>query len=498
MIHHVFQQLHAPMSRLLLLLGLCGGIPAATATAATTGAPSKNVLFIVADDLRPELGCYGAARVFTPHLDALAKRGVTFTRAYCQQAVCNPSRSSALTGLRPDRIRVWDLAARFRETTPGIVTLPEYFKQRGYFTQGIGKIFHNETRTTPGRVSMTDPVSWTIAPSFASGAHWQDWVVPGDPTGPKSKGEAVQALDVPDESYLDGQISRAACVALQQLKQQSTPFFLAVGFWKPHLPFNAPRKYWDLYQRSQFEALALPGFPEDAPTIAHHTWHELRGYGGVPKSGPLNPGQAAELRHGYYAAISFLDAQVGLVLRQLRELGLEEDTIVVVWGDHGFHLGEHDLWAKTSNYELDARVPLIIAAPGIASQGTQSHALVELVDLFPTVVDLVGLPVPANLDGISLKANLIEPTRRGKDFALTQHPHPFYSGDWTAMGYSLRTERHRYVEWRDRSSGSVTARELYDHQLDPAETQNRVNDPIEAGTVETLAALVRRAYDLNP
>ncbi len=476
-----------------LALALVGSLTGVGAAPAGDASRPKNVLFIVADDLRPELGAYGVQGVVAPHLDALAARGVVFERAYCQQAVCNPSRSSALTGLRPDRLRVWDLAARFRETTPGVVTIPEHFKKHGYFTQGIGKIFHNETRAIPGRVSMTDPESWSVPPVHATGAHWED-----DPTNPAAKGGVLQVLDVADEAYFDGQIAREAMAALDQLSGRPEPFFLAVGFWKPHLPFNAPKKYWDLYRREQFAAPDLPGFPAGAPEIARHNWSELRSYGGVPKQGGLAAGQTAELWHGYYAAISFLDAQVGKVLTRLRELGLEDDTIVVFWGDHGFHLGEHELWAKTSNYELDARVPLIVAAPGVARSGGRTKAVVELVDLFPTLTDLAGLPAVTQLDGISLKPQLADPSVPGKEFALTQHPHPFYGARWTSMAYALRTDRHRYIEWRDRATGTIVARELYDHETDPRETQNLIDSSAHAGARRQLEALAARAYRFVP
>jgi iduronate 2-sulfatase len=480
--------------RLRHLAGVVLALLAGTCLDAAVGvARPKNVLFIVADDLRPELGCYGVPGVITPNLDALAGRGVVFNRAYCQQAVCNPSRSSALTGLRPDRIRVWDLGARFRETTPEAVTLPEYFKTRGYFTQGVGKIFHNETRVVPGRVSFTDPDSWSVPPIHATGAHWED-----DPTNPAAKGGVIQAIEVADEAYFDGQIARDAVAALDQLSRRSEPFFLAVGFWKPHLPFNAPKKYWDLYERRQFASRDLAGFPNGAPEIARHNWSELRGYGGVPKEGALKDGQAAELWHGYYAGVSFLDAQVGKVLTRLRELGLEDDTIVVFWGDHGFHLGEHDLWAKTSNYELDARVPLIVTAPGVGKPGVRTDALVELVDVFPTVADLAGLPAPVGLDGMSLKAHLADPALPGKEFALTQHPHPFYGARWTAMGYALRTDRYRYIEWRDRATGMIMARELYDHADDSRETRNLIGSPRHAAAAGQLEQLARRAYRFVP
>ncbi len=457
--------------------------------AAADPAVRPNVLFIAADDLRVELGCYGATQALTPNLDALARRGVMFERAYCQQAVCNPSRASVLTGRRPDALKVWDLKTHFRETWPEIVTLPQHFKQHGYTAIDIGKIYHNESGGTPA-FPFADPASWSEPPQFAVGPHWRDWVVPGNPSGPKTKGGPVQCLDVPDDAYLDGRIAAAACTRLGELQAKRAPFFLAVGFWKPHLPFNAPKKYWDLYDRAAIGPPVPAGMPTGAPAIAGHPWNELRGYAGVPKAGPLPPEQIAELRHGYLACISYLDAQVGRLIAELDRLDLAKNTIVVFWSDHGFHLGEHDLWAKTTNYELDTHVPLILVAPGAGKGGGRSPALVELLDLYPTLVELAGLPPPSGLDGKSLVPLLRNPRGAGKAFAVSQHPHPSY-GKATHMGYAVRTAKHRYVEWRDLTSGAVTARELYDESADPAETVNRVGDPAYAAVRGQLERTAR-------
>jgi iduronate 2-sulfatase len=451
------------------------------AAAATTARP--NVLFIAADDLRTDLGSYGHREAKTPHLDALARRGMVFERAYCQQAVCNPSRASMLTGRRPDTIKVWDLQRHFRETLPDIVTLPQHFKQHGYTTVGIGKLFHNQSGPRQPKFPFEDPPSWSRPSIHAVGAHWQDWVVPGDPSGPKAKGGAMQCLDVPDNAYFDGKIADEACAALREFGRTGGNFFLGVGFWKPHLPFNAPKKYWDLYDRAQLAPPTPEQMPAGAPAVAHHRSAELRNYDGIPKQGPLSRELIAELRHGYLAGISFLDAQVGRVLAELRRAGLEDNTIVVFWSDHGFHLGEHDLWGKTSNYELDARVPLIVAAPGVRGNA-RTAALVELIDVYPTLAELARLPAPAGVDGRSFAANLRDPARRGRDFAVTQHPQPFHGQKSTHMGYTLRTARHRYVEWRDLATGAVAARELYDLVAEPTERTNRIDDP----ALRTVAA----------
>lgn len=474
------------LNRSLLALCITSTLVLAT-TSAKTKAP--NILFIAADDLRPDLGAYGNTQVKTPHLDALARRGMVFSRAYCQQAVCNPSRASLLTGLRPDQIRVWDLAARFRATTPDVVTLPQYFKEHGYTTIGIGKIFHNEPTGVAAShpMPMADPQSWSRPPTHATGAHWQDWVVPGDPRGPQKKDAAFQCLDVPDDAYFDGQIATETCETLRQLKRQDQPFFLAVGFWKPHLPFNAPKRYWDLYHREDISSPRPEAMPKEAPEIARHRWSELRGYTGIPKEGPLSEELTAELRHGYLASISFLDAQVGRVLQELKTQGLEENTVVLFWGDHGFHLGEHALWGKTSNYEFDTRVPLIIAAPLLQQSSGKTEAVTELVDVYPTLLELAGLPPRQGLAGQSLVPVMQNPSLPGKPYAVTQHPHPFYGAKSTHMAYSLRTPRFRYVEWRELSGGAVTAQELYDHEADPSETKNVVAEPAYRDALLTLA-----------
>ena len=449
--------------------------------------PQPNVLFIAADDLRTELGCYGDPEALTPNIDALARRGRIFQRAYCQQAVCNPSRASLLTGLRPDTLRVWDLATHVRSTTPDVVTLPQHFKNLGYYTRDIGKIFHNDTRPASAGERMFDAPSWSVTPTHATGEHWRDWVVPGEPAGPRTKQGATQCLDAPDDAYFDGQIATEAIASLRAQKEAEQPFFLAVGFWKPHLPFNAPKKYWDLYDRAKLSPPLNPHAPTGAPPIALHGSIELRNYAGIPRDGPLSPEKIMELRHGYLACVSFLDAQVGRLLAELDRLSLRENTIVVLWGDNGFHLGEHDLWGKTSNYELDAHVPLIISVPGAPAPGEPSHALVELLDVYPTLVELCGLPAVDGLEGVSLVPLLHDPHAAGKAAVLTQHPHPFYGEKSTTMGYALRTERYRYVEWRDLGNDAVVARELYDEAADPLETVNRAADPARRSSLESLA-----------
>ena len=430
-----------------------------------------NVLFIAVDDLRAELGCYGSAIVKSPNIDALASRGTLFQRAYCQQAVCNPSRASILTGLRPETLDIWDLPTHFRERRPNVVTLPQLFKQHGYFTQNIGKIFHNWRQDD----FKGDVPSWSVPAEMHYASHGSDIAqvdapLPGDTSGvPRT-----EKRNVPDEAYFDGRVARKAIMALKERKQDGKPFFLAVGFWKPHAPFNAPAKYWDLYEPQSIEPPKNPYPPKDVPKIAMHDSREiLRGFKDRPESRPT-PADTLVLRHGYYAATSFVDAMIGSVLDELHDLGLSENTIVVLWSDHGFHLGEHSLWAKTSNFELDARVPLIISTPWHQG-GNQSKSLVELLDLYPTLADLCDLPPPNDLEGKSLRPVLEDPQSTVKQAAFTWHPRPAYPAAGKspeAMGYSMRTKRYRFTQWRDFKTENVIATELYDHRSDPGETVN--------------------------
>ncbi len=452
-----------------------------------------NVLFIVADDLNCAISPYGDSVAVTPNLDRLAKRGLTFENAYCQQAVCNPSRSSFLTGLRPDTVGVDDLRKSFRETAPNgeaLVTLPQHFKNHGYFCQNIGKLFHNMGETQ-------DRQSWSMDEVLFKGTHAMDTVfsntplVPGD-AKPAYKAPVTEDHDVPDTAYRDGQIANLAAAMLRDHPQDGQHFFLAVGFWRPHLPFVAPKKYWDLYDA---DAIPMPNpavSPSDVPDIAMHESREIKGYGGTPKDREFTGEEIRHYRHGYYAAISFLDAQVGEILDALEAGGHANDTLIVFTSDHGFHIGEQSLWGKTSNFELDARVPLIIADP----RQPQSHAqstpsLAELVDLFPTLADLVGIDSdqPADLEGTSLASVVEDPSITVKEAAFTQHQQPFYGSrsNWKAWGYSVRTKDWRYTEWRDIKSGTLLAGELYDHRSDPLETRNVIANKDHAAAVKALA-----------
>ncbi len=497
------------------------GVPAAVLTkplADRTVRPAVNVLFLMADDLRCELGCYGS-KALTPRLDQLASRGIRYDRAYCQQAVCNPSRSSLLTGKRPDTLRLWNNGTHFRERNPDVVTLPGVFKAAGYDTLCVGKIFHNWHTAVKG-----DRPSWTADEFLHYANHGDDKPLVGDSKNlaslPNLAGIAdwnygqtriTECLDVPDEAYYDGRVADMAVKTLERLHAAAAdsssggatakstarkPFFLAVGFWKPHAPFNAPKKYWDLYDRASLRldaAAAAARMPENGLAIAMHDSRELLG---IPPATHLpNAAQSAEMRHGYFANISYMDAQIGKVLDALERLGYRDNTAIVFVGDHGYQIGEHTLWGKTSCFENDARVPLILCPPGGMAK-TSTRQLVELIDLFPTLTQLSGLPTPAGLEGVSL----VDPASSNKTAAFTQHPRPAYydrtpTKTPSAMGYSVRTTTHRYTEWRAWSDGQGIGAELYDHTTDPDETLNLVNS---TNSADVLAAARARLHAQFP
>ncbi|HCO26612.1 MAG: iduronate sulfatase [Gimesia sp.] len=452
-----------------------------------------NVLFIGTDDLRCDLACYGHPLVKTPNLDRLASRGVLFKQAYCQQALCNPSRASLMTGRRPDSLQIWNLPKHFREADPNIVTLPQLFKQNGYFTQNIGKIFHNWRQKIEG-----DPASWSVPAVLHYARHDDDQPqLAGNQQVPENLATAprTERRDVPDSAYFDGRIADLAVKALQGFEQKQQPFFLAVGFWKPHLPFNPPKQYWDMYENSSVQPASNPGPPEGVPQIALHDSREIM----RAVKGKLTEEQTIELRTGYLAGISYLDAQVGKLLTELDRSGLSDNTIIVFWSDHGFHLGEHSLWCKTSNFENDAHVPLMISVPHMKTAGKTSDALVELLDMYPTLVELCGLPSPGTLEGTSLVPVLEDPTQSVKPAAYTQHPRPaYYKKQPENMGVSVRTPRYRYTEWREFETGKIIAKELYDHSRDPEENTNIIEHPTDQAEFEKAVQLLKAQFPRKP
>lgn len=462
----------------LLFVAIAAFVTTSIHAAETAPAKRPNVLFIAIDDLRPELGCYGNPLIKSPNIDRLAKQGLLMNRAYCQQALCSPSRSSLLTGSRPDTTKVWNLGTHFRKALPDVVTLPQHFKNAGYFTQGMGKIYHH---------GFDDPASWSV-PSTNPKALFGRELQSTDPDATKAekRGPAIGKDDVPDETYHDGELAGMAVAALGELKQKSQPFFLAVGFIRPHLPFISPKKYWDLYDAAKIPLAPNPFPPKGAPPFAIvYGAAELRAYAGTPNTPTMPDDYARELKHGYYAAVSYVDAQVGWVLDELEKLGLRENTIIVLWGDHGWKLGEHSAWAKHSNVENDTRVPLLISVPGMKHAGEKTDALVELVDLYPTLSEVVGLPLPAHLEGRSFKALLDDPQQPWKTAVFSQYPRG--NGKGARMGYTMRTDRYRFTQWVDAADHSkVQAVELYDQRTDPQENVNIAKEPENAALVEGL------------
>jgi len=441
-------------------------------------AETPNILFIAVDDLRPELPCYGASDIRAPNIERLASNGILFERAYAQMAVCNPSRISLLSGLRPDSTKIYDNTTHLRETQPDIVTLPQWFKNHGYHSVGIGKIFHGMLNDT---LSWSEP--WWIPFNFQENRGYVLEVNKAIAKMNQGRGEAFEHADTSDASYPDGMIAARAIQKLSELKDKQ-PFFLAVGFHKPHLPFAAPQSYWDLYNREEIELSGLLQPPLGAPEFAATNWGELRAYHGIPKNGPVSDTMARKLIHGYRASISFMDAQLGKVLEQLRLLGLEKNTIIVLWGDHGWKLGEYGAWCKHTNYELDTRTVLMFSVPGMQEEGVSSNALVELIDVYPTLVDLAGLKDPDHLQGRSLVPLIKDPTANGSSIVTSQYPRG------QLMGYSYRTQKYRLILWKDMDQ-NIVAREMYDHDTDPLETKNIAEIPGNGVIVEEIINLLK-------
>jgi len=506
-------------------LGLLASI-SLTATAAdkTSRADKPNILFIAIDDLKPVLGSYGNQLIKTPNLDHIANNGTVFLNNHCQQAVCGPSRASIMTGMRPDYTGVWDLRTRMRDVNPDILSLPQYLISQGYSTQGIGKIYDQRCvdeyldepswsvpyyRVTddyypqgmgrPATGRYQDPetkreIEQLISDAMVNGmkrreanGHAQQFVKP-----------SVENMNVPDNAYNDGANALMARDVLIGLKEKNEPFFFAVGFSKPHLPFVAPSKYWDLYNREDMPLASYQEHALNSPAFAYHNSGELLSYTDIPPLASFSDiagkiglpiDKQKELIHGYYASISYIDAQVGMLLQTLDSLGLRENTVIVIWGDHGWHLGDHDMWCKHSNFEQATRSPLIISAPMLKPGKTSSPT--EFVDVFPTLCDLAGLDIPTHLDGASLVPVMADPVKKVKDYAISQYPRNYNQASTPSsnllgyeagqlMGYSMRCERYRYTVWMDSNFRSsqpfdpalVVAAELYDYINDPDETVN--------------------------
>jgi len=477
-------------------LSVSSTLLAGSAIGSGAAAKKRNVLFIAVDDLRPQLGCYGHRQIKSPNIDRLASQGLRFDRAYCQQAVCAPTRASLLTGTRPDTTRVWDLQTPLNTVRPDLVSIPHYFRKSGYETVSLSKIYHHATE---------DPQGWSMAPWLPSGDWAGGWRGYRDPlsavavrqndavlkrkgiTAPQQfgRGPAYEGPDVADNAYQDGMTGDKAIEELRRMKDG--PFFLATGFLKPHLPFNAPKKYWDLYSPDDIELPSRNEWPENMPKLAGSDWGELRAYTGIPQKGPVDEVTMRMLIHGYYACVSFMDAQVGRVLNELGRLGLRENTVVVLWGDHGWKLGDYGAWCKHTNLELDTHVPMILSVPGQKNAGGATNALVEYVDIYPTLAEACGLDVPAQCEGKSMLPLVEDPKRKWKSAAFSQYPR-----GKDVMGYTMRTGQWRYTEWTVRSTGEVTARELYDHANSDVASANLAELPEQAARVKELSSMLDR------
>lgn len=483
-----------------------------------------NVLFIIVDDLRPELGCYGNTEIKTPHFDKFSKDAVVFTQTYCQAAACAPSRASAMTGMRPDSTRVWSLGEKFREINPDIVTMPQHFHKFGYHTVSMGKIFHNH---------MPDPVSFD-EPDLRPAEYMTPEMIDRDPesfyydeelkkelakvreerlkkkpnayAGGWAYGRSWECSEAPDNAFYDGAQTGLALNKLNQLKQKDQPFYLALGYYRPHLPFVAPKKYWDLYDKDKLSLAKNPFLPKNSPVMAMNSAYELTACYDLewvkhPSVSKLPEETARLLKHGYYASVSYIDACFGRLMDGLKKSGLYENTIIVIWGDHGWKLGEHGSWCKQTNYNIDTRVPLLIRVPGNQSNGKDCHQLTELVDLFPTLCDLAGIDIPGYMEGVSLEPLLKDPGQELKSAVFSQYVRrPKNTPDRKRyMGYSMVTSKYHYVEWYHwdnaaKTAGDLAAVELYDRRMDPEENINVADLPENSGVVRGLSKQLKAGW----
>jgi arylsulfatase A-like enzyme len=467
----------------LLLLGVhFSGLTRAVAET-PLAASRPNILFIAVDDLRPELACYGTQKqpikAQTPRLDSLAASGMRFTHAYCNQAVCGASRVSLMTGLYPEftgerTYHVTDWRRRWAD----VVTMNQHFKANDYTTVGLGKIYHGTGG--PG----VDPENWTewikvTGKGYANPESLQQLresksYAPGAKT--RKRGPSTEAANVADDVYADGLRASEGVRQIEKLAAADKPFFLAVGFTKPHLPFNAPTKYWDLYQREDFALPANLGVPPGYPQWARNkNAGELRAYSDIPAKGtpadfPMELNQ--RLLHGYHACVSYTDRNVGKLLDALEDSGAAGDTIVVFWADHGWKLGDHSSWCKHTNFECDTRVPLMIRYPKLATAKGESEAMVELIDLYPTLCELCGLKLPGHLQGKSLVPVLKDPAAKHRDYAYSSYPHTNSDTRKPVVGHSIRNGSFRYTEWWEKGTDRVVARVATDINADPGETTN--------------------------
>lgn len=523
---------------LLLSMAILGCKP--QAEKADKQAPTKkpNILFIAIDDLRPELGAYGSEIAITPNMDALASNGLLFNNAYCQEAICSPSRASVMTGARPETIKVIENFTYFRDVNPDIVTLPQHLQTKGYETVYSGKIFHpgytDEEKSWSRKVYSGPDVP--PMPERIRGyvnvknqelfrKNRTEVIAKYGEDAPKNglgKGPSYEFEDAPDNTYEDGHNTDLAIATMKEMAQEDKPFFLGLGFKKPHLEWIAPKKYWDMYEGVDMKLSDLDQGPKGGAEMGLHASFELRARADIPNYGNIPPEQAKKLKRAYLSTVSYVDAQIGKMLKALEAEGLKENTIVMLWSDHGWHLGDMGIWGKATNYEIATRVPLIVSTPDMpqAVRGSKTNALVELVDMYPTLLDLIGVDAPTHLEGQSFKRLLSNPNLKWKEAAFTQFPNPALR-EWAAnplskgmretyfgpliedvekrikaqqgekwdrdlfenrlMGYSMRTSDYRFIVWKDYTEKDAAPLffELYDHKADPLETVNIADDQPE-------------------
>ena len=483
--------------RVLFFSLLCG-----LTSAVSAQQERPNVLFIAVDDLAVTLGCYGDELAVTPNIDALAERGTAFLNNHCQQAVCGPSRASVMTGMYPGRSKIWDFGIQMRDVLPDHPTIPQHFKNNGWYANGMGKMY--DGRNADGWNSQ-DVASWSeryyqpwpsTARDMQNGYYDPDTVQAirdftaggGNIHGIRGRlfPAVEQHINRPDSNYVDGSRADFAVQKVGELATSDTPFFLAVGFDKPHLPFVAPTRYWDLYDREDFTIASYQQQPAGSEGYMALNSGELQfGYDLPEGNVDIPEEKQLELIHGYYACVSFVDAQIGRIMAALDATGEADNTIIVLWSDHGFHLGDHRLWTKHNVLDRSTLSPLIISAPNQAQRGTKVENPSELVDIYPTLCELAGLPRVDGTQGMSLVPQLNDPTAKVRDFAASQYEHRDWSrpGGPYRMGYSIRDRRYRYTVWkamdwrRGEFDGPIIGRELFDYANDPLETVNQVANP---------------------
>jgi iduronate 2-sulfatase len=474
-------------------------------TPAPIAAKRPNVLLILVDDLKPALGTYGDRTAITPNMDRLAQRGVRFDLAYANEAVCAPSRINLMSGARSTSSGIYNFGMNLRDYMPDAVTLPDHFMRAGYHTESMGKVYHI------GHGTVGDTAGWSVPhhkdkvieyvdPASTGGvatqeeALFEEIPVPeGDPFAfarTLARGAAWEMPDVADDAYADGRTAARATERLAALKTSRQPFFLAVGFARPHLPFSVPKRYWDMYDPARLPMPQFEQLPEGAPAYTDKQGGEINAYREPPqgvRGDQFPPELKRQLLHGYYAGVSYVDAQIGKVLEALERNGLAENTVVVLWGDHGYHLGDHGIWTKHTNLEQATRIPLIFAGPGIV-RGQETGQLAETVDIYPTLAALAALPAPTGpqpIDGTSLAPVLRDTKARVRDYAYHAYPRP------GRLGQAIRTDRYRLVRWTQEKTGARDY-ELYDLDGDPDETRN------QAATLPAVRQRLEAILDSQP